>query len=274
MTTSTLSPRSARLGGPAARPGVVHLVGAGPGDAGLLTLRGAQLIETCTFLAVDRLVHPDVAALAPSTACRVDVGKRPGDSHDQDGITRQLIEAARDGHAVVRLKGGDPFVFGRGGEEAAACIASGVDVEVVAGITSAIAGPAAAGIPVTHRGLSPAFAVVTGHEDPDKPSRQVDWSALAVFPGTLVILMGVGSLAATAAQLVEHGRDATTPAAVVQWATTERQRVVEGSLSTIADRARQAGIGSPATIVVGDVVAMRSLLAKPSALTAAVTGGC
>lgn len=263
----------ASLGGDSARAGVVHLVGAGPGDPSLFTLRGARLVSSCTMLATDRLVSPELLSLAPPTAERVDVGKRPGDSHDQDGITQRLIDAARDGHAVVRLKGGDPFVFGRGGEEAAACVAAGIDIEVVAGITSAIAAPAAAGIPVTHRGLSPAFAVVTGHEDPTKPGRQVDWRALAAFPGTLVIMMGVGSLAASAAQLVEHGRDACTPAAVVQWATTSRQRVVEGSLSTIAARAQQAGIGAPATIVVGDVVAMRSLLTSTPALAAA-TGAC
>lgn len=264
----------ATLGGQPATAGTVHLIGAGPGDPSLLTLRGARLLSSCTFLASDRLVSPQLLALVADSAERVDVGKRPGDSHDQDAITQRLIDAARDGHAVVRLKGGDPFVFGRGGEEAAACIAAGVDVEVVPGITSAIAAPAAAGIPVTHRGLSPAFAVVTGHEDPTKPGRQVDWRALAAFPGTLVIMMGVGSLAASAAQLIEHGRDASTPAAVVQWATTSRQRVVEGSLSTIAARARQEGIGAPATIVVGDVVAMRSLLANAPSLAAAATGAC
>jgi uroporphyrin-III C-methyltransferase len=183
------------LGGPPARPGTVHLVGAGPGDPGLITLRGARLVETCTLLAVDRLVAPELAALAPASAVRIDVGKRPGDSIVQSDIDHALVSAAAEGHAVVRLKGGDPFVFGRGGEEAAACVAAGVDFEVVPGISSALAVPAAAGIPVTHRGLAPGFAVVTGHEDPTKPSRQMDWAALARFPGTLVVLMGVGSLA-------------------------------------------------------------------------------
>jgi len=262
------------LGGSDARERTVHLVGAGPGDPDLLTLRGARLLSTCTFVAVDRLVAPELLSLVPSSAQRVDVGKRPGDSHDQDAITAHVIDAALDGHAVVRLKGGDPFVFGRGGEEAAACVAAGVDFEVVPGITSAIAAPAAAGIPVTHRGLSPSFAVVTGHEDPTKPGRQVDWRALAGFPGTLVILMGVGSLASSAAQLIEHGRDASTPAAVVQWGTTSRQRVVEGSLASIAAEAQRAGVGAPATIVIGDVVAMRSILANEPQFAASVAGAC
>lgn len=253
----------------AAQPGTVHLVGAGPGDPGLMTLRGARLLETCTLVATDRLVAPELVALAPPDAVRYEVGKGPGAGWSQTDIDDLLVDAARDGHAVVRLKGGDPFVLGRGGEEAAACVAAGVPFEVVPGITSAVAAPAAAGIPVTHRGLSPAFAVVTGHEDPSKPGLQVDWAALAAFPGTLVVLMGVGSLADTSTQLIAHGRAASTPAAAVQWGTTARQRVVEAPLGELADAVVRAGLGSPATIVIGDVVAMRGVLAAEPMLVGA-----
>jgi uroporphyrin-III C-methyltransferase len=253
---------------PATR-GTVHLVGAGPGDPGLLTLRGARLIETCTLLAYDRLVAPELLDLAPPTAVRHEVGKRPGGGWSQDAIEDLIVDAAREGHAVVRLKGGDPFVLGRGGEEAAACVAAGVPFEVVPGITSAVAAPAAAGIPVTHRGLAPAFAVVTGHEDPTKPGQQVDWAALAAFPGTLLVLMGVGSLAATSRQLIANGRAPSTPAAAVQWGTTDRQRVVEAPLGELADAVQREGLGSPATIVIGDVVAMRGVLTTTPALVGA-----
>lgn len=250
-------------------PGTAHLVGAGPGDPGLLTLRGARLLETCTMVAVDRLVAPELLDLAPADAVRIEVGKGPGGGWSQQDIDDLIVHAAKDGHAVVRLKGGDPFVLGRGGEEAAACVAAGVPFEVVPGITSAVAAPAAAGIPVTHRGLAPAFAVVTGHEDPTKPGSQVDWAALAAFPGTLVVLMGVGSLATTSTQLIANGRPASTPAAAVQWGTTPRQHVVEAPLGELADAVRREGLGSPATIVVGDVVAMRSVLSSEPMLVGA-----
>lgn len=253
-----------------ARAGTVHLVGAGPGDPGLLTLRGARLLETCTLVAYDRLVAPELLDLVAPDAVLREVGKRPKNGWSQDAIEDLLIDAARDGHAVVRLKGGDPFVLGRGGEEAAACVAAGIPFEVVPGITAAVSAPAAAGIPVTHRGLSPAFAVVTGHEDPAKPGQQVDWGALAAFPGTLVVLMGMGTLATTSTQLIAHGRSATTPAAIVQWGTTDRQRVVEAPLGELANAAARAGIGSPATIVIGDVVAMRQVLTIEPVLVGAV----
>jgi uroporphyrin-III C-methyltransferase len=254
---------------PPATPGTVHLVGAGPGDPGLLTLRGARLLETCTFVASDRLVAPELLDLAPPDATRLEVGKAPGTGWTQGDIEDVIVEAALRGHAVVRLKGGDPFVLGRGGEEAAACVAAGVPFEVVPGITSSIAAPAAAGIPVTHRGLAPAFAVVTGHEDPTKPGQQVDWAALAAFPGTLVVLMGVGSLPSIARQLIAHGRSPSTPAAAVQWGTTAQQRVVDAPLGELPDAVTRAGLGSPATIVVGDVVAMRRVLAAEPALVGA-----
>lgn len=254
---------------PSARAGTVHLVGAGPGDPGLMTLRGARLLESCSFVAADRLVAPELLALAPPEAIRCDVGKKPGSGWGQQEIQELLIDAARAGHAVVRLKGGDPFVFGRGGEEASACVAAGVPFEVVPGITSAVAVPAAAGIPVTHRGLAPAFAVVTGHEDPTKSDHRVDWAALAVFPGTLVVLMGVGSLATASTSLIAHGRPASTPAAAIQWGTTERQRVVEAPLGELAAEVRRQDLRAPATVVIGDVVGMRAVLSAEPALVGA-----
>ncbi len=258
-----------RLTSEPARPGTVHLVGAGPGDPGLLTLRGARLLETCTLVASDRLVAPELLDLVPPEAVRVEVGKRPGAGWSQSDIDDLIVDAARAGHAVVRLKGGDPFVLGRGGEEAAACVAAGLPFEVVPGITSAVAVPAAAGIPVTHRGMAPAFAVVTGHEDPAKPNQQVDWQPLAAFPGTLVVLMGVGSVETMATQLVAHGRSAGTPAAAVQWGTTSRQRIVEAPLAELPAAMERAALGSPATIVIGDVVAMRGVLAAEPMLVGA-----
>ena len=258
-----------RPGGLPAAGGTVHLVGAGPGDPGLLTLRGARLLETCTFVAADRLVAPELLELVPADTTRWNVGKGPGGGWNQAEINRLIVAAAEAGHAVVRLKGGDPFVLGRGGEEAAACVAAGIPFEVVPGITSAIAAPAAAGIPVTHRGAAPGFAVVTGHEDPAKPGTQLDWKALAAFPGTLVVLMGIGSIRTITTRLVANGRSAATPAAAVRWGTTERQEVVEAPLGELADAVQRAGLGSPATIVVGDVVAMRSVLTAQPALVGA-----
>lgn len=247
---------------PPARPGVVHLVGAGPGDPGLLTLRAATLLSTADVVAHDRLVPDAVLELIPATVDRVAVGKpAPGTcGWRQEAISDLLVAEARAGRAVVRLKGGDPFVFGRGGEEAIRCHEAGLEVEVVPGVTSAVAAPAAAGIPVTHRGVASAVAFVTGHEDPDKPASQLDWTGLAAFPGTLVFLMGVHHAARIATQLVLQGRPATTPAAVVRWGTTERQEELVSSLGSLAVDIERAGIGSPATIVVGDVVRVRDAI--------------
>ena len=258
------------LGGPAAGRGSVALVGAGPGDVNLLTLRGARLLSTCTLVAYDRLAAPALLDLVPDGAVRIQVGKRAGGrSWRQHDIEELLTSAAREGHAVVRLKGGDPFVFGRGSEEAAACVAAGVPFEVVPGITSAVAAPAAANIPVTHRGLATGFAVVTGHEDPTKPAAQNDWAALAAFPGTLVVLMGVGHVADIIDRLLANGRAPATPAAAVRWGTTPRQEVVEAPLGDLPDAIARRGLRAPATIVVGDVVAMRRVLAAEPALVGA-----
>ena len=250
------------FGGPPAVAGTVYLVGGGPGDAGLLTLRGAQLLSTATFVAHDRLSPREALTLCADDAELVDVGKLP-DRHPlpQEEINALLVARAQAGQAVVRFKGGDPFVLARGSEEAQACVAAGVPFEVVPGITSGIAAPAYAGIPVTHRGVAPAFAVVTGHEDPTKPDTQVDYDALARFPGTLLLYMGVGRLAEIAAALVAGGRPSSTPVALVQWGSTPRQRTVTGTLADIAERREAAGLTNPAMIVVGDVVALRDELA-------------
>jgi uroporphyrinogen III methyltransferase/synthase len=250
------------LGGSPAQPGMVYLVGAGPGDPALLSLRAAVLLRTATVVAYDRLAPREALRLCRADARMVYVGKSP-ERHalSQDAINDLLVASADAGEAVVRLKGGDPFVLGRGSEEAQACRGAGLGYEVVPGVTSAIAGPAYAGIPVTHRGLAPAFAVVTGHEDPTKDETQVDYAALAAFPGTLILLMGVGRIAVIADALRAEGRAATTPVAVVQWASTPRQRTLVATLETVAQRVAEAGVTSPAVIVVGDVAALHARLA-------------
>lgn len=249
------------FGGDAAEPGTVALVGAGPGDPGLITLRAARLLSTATFVAHDRLAPAAALALCRDDATRLDVGKQP-ERHklSQDEINEALVAAAGEGHAVVRFKGGDPFVLARGSEEAQACHAAGVPVEVVPGITSGVAAPAYAGIPATHRGLAPGFAVVTGHEEPGKAA-QVDYDALAAFPGTLLIYMGVGRIRAIADALISGGRRADEPVALVRWGTTPRQEVLSATLATAADEVEASGFAAPAVVVVGDVAALRAELA-------------
>lgn len=250
-----------RLGVAGAEGGHVYLVGAGPGDPGLLTVRAAALLATADLIAHDRLAPDEVLALAHSRAEIRCVGKRPGrPSWSQADINELVVDAARSGRSAVRLKGGDPFVFGRGGEEAVACREAGVPVEVVSGVTSAIAAPGAAGIPVTHRGVAAGVAVVTGHEDPAKGDPQLDWSALARFPGTLVFLMGVGRLGRITGMLLANGMEPTTPVALVRWGTTEQQEVVRGDLVSIVDEVRRADLRPPATIVVGEVVNLRETI--------------
>lgn len=242
--------------------GHVMLVGAGPGDPGLLTLKGAEALRRADVVVYDHLVSPRLLGLCRPEARRVYVGKE-ADRHTatQGAINTLLVGHARAGRAVVRLKGGDPFVFGRGGEEALALGRARIPYDVVPGVSSALAAPAYAGIPVTHRAMATSMAVITGHEDPAKPSSTVRWDRLAQAGDTLVILMGVGALPGIAAQLRRHGRRAATPCAVIEWGTLPRQRVVTGTLSTIAQRARRAGIRPPAVIVVGDVVLLRKQLA-------------
>jgi uroporphyrinogen III methyltransferase/synthase len=231
----------------------VVLVGAGPADPELITVKGLAWLRRADVVVHDRLIAPALLDEAPAAALRIYAGKSSG-RHciPQSAISPILIHHARAGRIVVRLKGGDPFVFGRGGEEVLACRAAGVPVEVVPGVSSAVAAPAAAGIPVTHRGLASSFAVVTGHEDPAKPEANVQWGALAGSVDTLVVLMGVGALPAIAARLVAAGRPATTPVAVVGQGTSPEQQIIFGTLADIGRRARH--VAPPATIVVGEVV--------------------
>ncbi|MGE0025746.1 MAG: uroporphyrinogen-III C-methyltransferase [Thermoleophilia bacterium] len=237
--------------------GIVHLVGAGPGDPGLLTVAGRRALEDAEVVVHDRLGTEQLLPLCRPDAQLIDAGKAPGRAAlTQEQINAVLVEHGAAGKRVVRLKGGDPFVFGRGGEEAQALTAAEVPYVVVPGVTSAIAAPAYAGIPITHRGVATAFTVVTGHEDPDKPSEQTDWAALAATGGTLSILMGMGRLAGIAEALIAGGRSPDEPAAAVQWGTTPRQRSVVATLSTLPDRVREAGLGSPAVVVVGPVAAL------------------
>lgn len=241
------------------RPGTVYLVGAGPGDPRLITVRGLELLRNADVVAYDRLVSEDLLAEAPSWAELVFVGKARGHHcMPQHEISTLLITAARRGLDVVRLKGGDPFVFGRGGEEALALTAAGVPFEIVPGVSSALAVPAAAGIPLTHRGLASSFAVVTGHEDTPGHTRP-QWEKLASAADTLVLLMAVGNLERLSAALVAHGRPATTPVAVIRWGTTPQQEVVRGTLADIAERA--AGLEPPAVAVIGEVVSLAGVLA-------------
>ena len=236
--------------------GRVFLVGAGPGDPDLISVRGLRLIQRAEVVVFDRLVHPDLLEAAPEDAERIYVGKSPGHHLvQQDLINEILIDRALQGRVVVRLKGGDPFVFGRGGEECLALREAGIAFEIIPGITSAVAVPAYAGIPVTHRDVSPLFTVVTGHTC-DGPG-EIDWHALA-RGGTLVVLMGLSRLPQIAAALIAGGRDAGTPVAVIRAGTTAEQEVVVGTLSDIAERTRD--LRSPATIVIGEVVGLRSHL--------------
>ncbi len=241
-------------------PGMVYLVGAGPGDPGLLTVRGATVLRTADVVVYDRLVHPDTLAWAAPWSERVFVGKRAaGPSVDQERTNELLVERALAGHVVVRLKGGDPFVFGRGAEESEALRRAGVAVEVIPGVTAAIAAPAAAGIPVTDRRFASAFAVAAGHEC--EGESDLDWAALARIP-TLVFLMGLRGLPRITAELLGHGAAPETPAAVIENATLPSQRTVVGTLATIADLAARVGLEPPATLVVGDVVRVPDALAR------------
>jgi len=241
--------------------GKVWLVGAGPGDPGLLTLAGAACLARAEVVVYDRLVHPRLLGLAPAGAERIYVGKQAGGhTLTQDEINALLVARTCEGKRVVRLKGGDPYVFGRGGEEAEALAAAGVPFEVVPGVTSAVAAPAYAGIPVTHRGLASSVAVVTGHEDAAKEESSIDWARLATGVDTLVLLMGLANLPDIAEQLVRHGRPPETPAAVIEWGTLPRQRTVSGTLEDIARRAAEAGVEPPAVTVVGEVTRLRETL--------------
>jgi uroporphyrinogen III methyltransferase / synthase len=243
------------------KPAKVYLVGAGPGDPGLLTLRAADVLRSAEVLLYDALAADSIVALAPPQCERIFVGKRGGNhAMPQADIHEIMLARAREGRRVVRLKGGDPFVFGRGGEEAEVLYDAGIPFEIVAGITSAIAAPAYAGIPVTHRDYAASFTVVTGHEDPTKPASTLDWAKLADPNRTLVLLMAMENLAEIAAQLVANGLPSTTPAAIVQDGTRPTQRTVTATLATIAGEAAAAGFAAPAVVIVGGVTALRERL--------------
>jgi uroporphyrinogen III methyltransferase/synthase len=240
-------------------PGTVYLAGSGPGDPGLLTVRARELLENCNCLVYDALVSPEVFALANPAAEKVYVGKR-GAQHavEQPDINRLLEQKAKAGRTVLRLKGGDPYLFGRGAEEALFLIEQGVRVEVIPGVTAGIAATAYAGIPVTHREHASAVAFVTGHEDPTKPETMLDWPSLAKI-GTLCFYMGVKNLGRIATELSKY-RSPQTPAAVIEWGTTPRQRTAVGTLTTIESVAREMKIQAPALTVIGDVVQYREKL--------------
>jgi len=243
------------------RKGKVYLVGAGPGDEALLTIKARQILKRADVIVYDRLIARQVLRGLPKRIVRIYVGKRSG-THSlpgQDAISKILITNAEKGKLVVRLKGGDPFLLGRGGEEAQQLRKAGVDFEVVPGVTSALAVPAYAGIPVTHRKFASSVAIVTGHEDPKK-SKRVDWKKLATAVDTIVILMGIDNLQPILESLVEGGRSPESPVAIIERGTTSRQRVTVGNIRTMTAQVIERRIAAPAVIVVGDVVNLQKEL--------------
>lgn len=239
--------------------GKVYLVGAGPGDPDLITRKGLRLIQAADVLIFDRLIPMELLDEARGDAEFINAGKAPTKHRlSQELINETIVDRALRGNMVVRLKGGDPLVFGRGSEEALACQQAGVAFEIVPGISSAYAVPAYAGIPLTHRHLSSSFTVITGHEDPGKPESSVNYEAVAASGGTIVVLMGVKQMQSIMAQLIAAGLEPDTPAAVIEWGATPYQRVVEGTAATLPDLAAEAEIKSPATTVIGNVVRLRA----------------
>ncbi len=238
--------------------GKVYLIGAGPGDPGLITVKGLECIGIADVIIYDYLASPSLLKQASKKAQIIYVGKKGGDhTLSQDRINKLLVEKAKSGATVARLKGGDPFIFGRGGEEAQVLIDNNIEFEIVPGVTSAIAAPAYAGIPLTHRKFTSTLAFITGHEDPEKTQSGIDWASISKGIGTLVFLMGVKNLPHITRQLIHHGKSPKTPVAVVRWGTTSRQVTVTGTLETIVSIINKAGLKAPAIIVVGDVVKLR-----------------
>ena len=236
----------------------VYLVGAGPGDPGLLSLKGKACIEKADTVIYDYLASKELLKYAPVDAELIYVGKKGGDhTLSQDKINELIVEKAQQGRVVTRLKGGDPFIFGRGGEEAEELVKAGIDFEIIPGISSAYAAPAYAGIPLTHRQFTSTVAFVTGHEDPNKSKSSIDWESLAKGIGTIVFLMGVKNLSTIVDRLIQCGKDPETPVALVRWGTTLKQATVSGTLADIVDKVNAAGLGPPSIIVVGDVVTLR-----------------
>ncbi|MBE0521445.1 MAG: uroporphyrinogen-III C-methyltransferase [Candidatus Methanoperedenaceae archaeon] len=242
--------------------GKVYLVGSGPGDPELLTVKAKRLIENAEVIMYDQLPGKDILGMLPESAEKIDVGKYAGNHKlSQWQINELLVRRASEGKNVVRLKGGDPYLFGRGGEEAQALAAEGIEVEVVPGITSAIAVPAYAGIPVTHRDFASMVTFITGHEDPTKTDSALDWKYLARFEGTLVILMGVSQLPHNVKELVKHGKPVDTPVAIIERGTRPDQRVTVGTLGDIVGLCKQRNVKAPAITVIGDVVKLHRELA-------------
>lgn len=242
-------------------PGVCYLVGAGPGDPELITVRGLKHLRRADVVYYDHLVSEALLEEAPRDAELIYVGKEAGrHTAPQERISALICDDVRRGKIVVRLKGGDPFIFGRGGEEAQALAKASLPFEVVPGVTAGVAAPAYAGIPITHRGISTAATFVTGHEAPDKPTSQTDWEALARYPHTLCIYMGVRNLPTICDRLIRGGRSPQEPVAVIEWGTHPHQRCITGTLRDIADRTRLQKVKPPAMVVVGEVVALRSAL--------------
>lgn len=241
--------------------GIVYLVGAGPGDPGLITVKGLECIKKAEVLVYDRLASKRLLSYAPKDCEMIYVGKLP-DRHtlQQEEINQLLVDKGLEGKVVTRLKGGDPYVYGRGGEEGELLRENNVPFEVVPGITSAIAVPAYAGIPVTHRDCTSSFAVITGHEDPTKTESSIHWDKISTGIGTLVFLMGVGNLPSITQNLMENGRSADTPVALIRWGTRPEQRVLTGTLFDIVQKVKDAGFTSPAIIIVGEVVKLRDTL--------------
>lgn len=243
------------------KPGMVYLIGAGPGDPGLFTLKGLRLLQKADVVVYDRLAGENLLAMARNDAEKIYVGKAAGrHALSQDEINSLLVEKARQGHTVARLKGGDPFLYGRGGEEAQYIRQHGLDYEVVPGVTSAIAVPAYAGIPVTHRDSTSSFAVITGHEKPGKKESSIHWEHISTGIGTLVFLMGVENLAFICHNLIANGRDPQTPIALIRWGTLPDQEVLTGTLDNIVSMVEKAAFKPPAVIIVGEVVRLREEL--------------
>lgn len=242
--------------------GKVYLVGAGPGDPGLITVRGKYLLERAEVVVYDYLASRKLLKHVPKSAEFIYAGKKGGAKHmhTQDEINQMLIDFAMAGKVVVRLKGGDPFIFGRGGEELEMLYGANIPFEVVPGVTSATAAATYAGIPITHRSYTASVAFITGHEDPTKADSSIDWSKLATGAGTIVVYMGIKNLPIIVDNLLKHGRDPNTPVAVVRWASTPEQRTVVGTLSTIKDVVVEAGIKPPSLIIVGEVVKLRETI--------------
>lgn len=239
----------------------VYLVGAGPGDPGLITVQGRTCIQEADVIIYDYLASPALLKYARKSAELIYVGKKGGDhTLSQDEINALIVEKAKSGGTICRLKGGDPYIFGRGAEEAEVLFKAGISFEIVPGVTSAIAAAAYAGIPLTHRKLTSTVAFVTGHEDPTKEETSIEWSSLATGIGTLVFFMGVKNLPHITKSLIDHGKPPDTPIALIRWGTTPRQKTLSGTLETIVEKARAAGMKAPAIIVVGDVVNLRQSL--------------